>query len=87
MKNENNPHLKLIDDESKKQIAYKKRASSQKAFYSQARINSIAIDRLKEALRSSVVIDDEGKVVFRWSEEMIEALIADIDDPGPVRRG
>lgn len=86
MSNENNPHLKLIDEESKKQLAYKKRANSQKAFYSQARINSIAIDRLKEALRSSVVIDDEGKVVFKWSDEMIDALIADIEDPGPKRK-
>jgi len=82
-----NPHLKLIDDANKKEIAYKKRATSQKVFYSQARINSIAIDRLKEALRSSVVIDENSKVVFKWSDEMIEALIADIEDPGPVRKG
>lgn len=83
----NKPDLKIVNQENEKERAYKKRASSQKAFYSQARVNTVAVERLKEALKASVVVDEEGKIVLKWTDEMIEALISDIEDPGPVRRG
>lgn len=87
------PHLRVIDSarqqqelEEKKKNDYKKRGNSQKEFYKQARINEVALDRLKEALRSSVVIDpNTNEVLVRWTDEMIESLIADIEDPGPKR--
>lgn len=86
------PHLKVIDNareqkskEERKKEAYQKRASSQKAFYAQARINLIALERLKEALKTSVVIDEDGNIVVDWTDDLIEALISDIEDPGPRR--
>lgn len=88
-----NPHLRIIDaaksEQEKKETkkkAYQKRGSSQKDFYKQARINEVALERLKEALRSSVVINpDTNEVIVEWTDEMIDDLIVDVEDPGPKR--
>ena len=86
------PLLRLLDKakeertkEEAKADAYKKRGKSQRDFYTQARCNVIIIDRLIEALKESVVLDDNGKIKLDWDIEYIEALISDVEDPGSVR--
>ncbi len=86
------PHLKLIDaarqrkqEEELRNNAYKRRAQKQKSFYAQARINAEKVKVLKEALSRSVILNDDGTVLFKWSEELIESITADIEDPGTVQ--
>ncbi len=85
------PHLKLIDaarlrkqEEELRGDAYKRRANSQKDFYAQARVNAEIVKVLKEALSRSVVLDENSTVLFEWTEELIESITADIEDPGTV---
>ncbi len=85
------PHLKIIDaarqrreEEELRGNAYKRRSNSQKSFYAQARINAEIVKVLKEALSRSAVLNDDGTVLFKWSEELIESLADDIKDPGTV---
>ncbi len=86
------PHLKLIDaarlrkqEEELRGNAYKRRANSQKDFYARARINAEIVKVLKEALSRSVILNEDGTVLFKWSEELIESITADIEDPGAIR--
>jgi len=86
------PHLKIIDaarlrkqEEELRSNAYQRRAQKQKNFYAQARINAEIVKVLKEALSRSVVLDDNGTVLFKWSEELIESITADIEDPGTIQ--
>lgn len=92
MENDNEKHLKLIQTivdrrtaKEKKSDHYKKRSSSQKDFYAKSRIAAIAMQRLKEALLSSVVMDDYGEVLVKWNEALVEELLDDIKDPGSIR--
>lgn len=88
-----NPVLRLVQKESDKRTAsekkadyYKDRSNKQKDFYANARIATVSIQVLKEALLSSVVLDDEGTVLVEWSEALVEELLEDIQDPGPKKR-
>ncbi len=90
---EDKPVFKLIKKELDKRSAserkadyYKKRSNKQKDFYANARIATVSIQVLKEALLSSVILDSEGKVLVDWSEALVEELLADIKDPGPRKR-
>ena len=90
---EDKPVFKLIEKELDKRSAsekksdyYKNRSSKQKDFYAKSRINTIAIQRLKEALLTSAVLDEEGQVIVKWNEALVEALLDDIQDPGPRNR-
>lgn len=85
------PHLKLIDaarlrkqEEELRGNAYKRRSNSQKSFYAQARINAEIVKVLKEALSRSVILNEDKTVLFKWSEELIDSLADDIEDPGTV---
>lgn len=86
------PHLKLIDaarlrkqQEEFRNNDYKRRAQKQKSFYAQARINAEIVKVLKEALSRSVILNEDETVLFEWTEELIEAITADIEDPGTVQ--
>lgn len=86
------PHLRIIDaarlrkqEEELRDNAYKRRANSQKDFYAQARINAEIVRVLKEALSRSVILNEDGTVLFEWSEDLIESITTDIEDPGTVK--
>ncbi|KKL86030.1 hypothetical protein LCGC14_1948830 [marine sediment metagenome] len=86
------PHLKIIDaarlrkqEEDLRDNDYKRRAQKQKNFYAQARVNAEIVKVLKEALSRSVILNEDGTVLFKWSEELIESITADIEDPGTVQ--
>lgn len=92
MENDNEKHLKLIQNivdrrtaKEKKSDHYKKRSNSQKDFYAKSRIAAIAMQRLKEALLSSVVMDENGEVLVKWDQALVEELLDDIKDPGSIR--
>lgn len=92
-KDKDNPVLKLVQKEVDKRSAserkadyYKKRSNKQKDFYANARIATVSIQVLTEALLSSVILDGEGEVIVEWSEALVEELLEDIKDPGPCKR-
>lgn len=87
------PHLRLIQKvkdqrmaEQKKVDQYKKRSNTQKDFYANARIATVSIEYLKEALLTSVVLDENGEVIVEWTEELVDSLLNDVKDPGPRKR-
>jgi len=72
--------------EEKRSDDYAKRSTGQKDFYAKARISTVAIEVLIEALKSSVILDKDGEVIVEWNEALISELLDDIEDPGPRKR-
>ncbi len=86
------PHLKVIDAERIRaeekrfrQSAYLRRATSQKDFYAEARMNIERLKLLREALLVSIVADDDGEAVIKWSPKLIQDMLDSVEDPGPIR--
>lgn len=72
------------DKEHAKKEAYKKRAQSKSDFYSRARINAKLVDKLKEALLISAIIDENDGILMKWSDELIQEIEDSIIDDGPI---
>lgn len=72
--------------EEKKADYYKNRSNKQKSFYAKARISTVQINYLREALLTSVVIDNDGKVLIDWTEDIIDSILDSVKDPGPKKR-
>jgi len=87
-------HLKLLDSakdrktkEEAKAEAYKKRAESKSNFYHEARINKQLVQKLKDALLISALVDDEtGEALMTWTNEMIQEIVDSIEDDGPINK-
>lgn len=74
------------DAEDAKAAAYIKRAKGKSDFYSRARINTKLVDKLKEALKLSAIVDENGEALMPWSDEMIQEIVDSIEDDGPVNK-
>lgn len=80
-----NKHLTIVNNKLNQKHKSKTRAKSYQDYHAKTRINKIAFDRLKEALFGSSIINENGEVILNWTEELIEELLSNIEDPGPIR--
>ena len=92
-KDDDDQVLKLVDKEKNKLSSikqkaedYKKRSNKLKNFHSKARISIVEIAVLKEALLSSVMLDEQGQVIVDWDEALVESLLEELVDPGPAKK-
>lgn len=74
------------DEKKAKEEAYKKRAKAKSDFYSKARINAKLVEKLKEALLTSAIVDENGEALIQWTEELIREIEDSIEDDGPVNK-
>ena len=74
------------DAEEARMAASAKRAKGKSDFYSKARINAKLVEELKKALLISAVMDENGDAVMAWTDELIQEIVDNVDDDGPVNK-